>query len=276
MITEPEFDGSWSGPRESPWEGPRRPEPTGPADPPAGPAGSPAPAAKHADARRPWRWALGGALAASALWAGAGWALAPQDDRPPLRYAVPVSLCVDAKLPVLARLGGVRGWEFTPSRWEHPGVDQALCMLRTPPLGAKSTASAPGSEPASAPALSYEVQVSVALHKLTDPAPEFGADPGTAGWLGTGSSSPRSVPGLGERALISESDYGKWWRLTVLDGGAVFTLHVTAWTDGAGEPAGSGAAVGTGPPAAPPEPDADAIQAAMIDDMHTLMKDLRR
>ncbi|MGW6685949.1 hypothetical protein [Streptomyces sp. NPDC054961] len=265
MITEPEFDGIRSGPRESPWADPRRADPGGPPDPPAGsaaPAGPPAPA----EARRPWRWALGGALAASALWAGAGWALVPQDDRPPLRYAVPVSLCVDAKLPVLARLGEVRGWEFTPSRWEHPGVDQALCMLRTPPLGSK--------DPAAAPALSYEVQVSVALHKLTDPAPEFGADPGAAGWLGEGSSSPRAVPGLGERALITESDYGKWWRLTVLDGGAVFTLHVTAWADGAAEPADGGAAAGTGPRAAPPEPDADAIQAAMIDDMHTLMKAL--
>lgn len=267
MITEPEFDGSWSGPPEHARR-PDSPDPTGPPDPTAT-SGAPSGYGNARGAgRRPWRWALGGALLASALWAGAWWAVAPQDDRPAMRYALPASLCDEAKLPVLARLAEVGGWEDTPRLWEHPGVDQALCMLRKQPPGSE--------EPGPAPSLSYEVQVSVALHKRTDPEPEFGADPGATSWIGAGSQSPRSVPGLGEQALISEAEYGKWWRLTVLDGGAVFTLNVTTWLDGAGDAVDAEVAVGAGPRTDLPEPDSDAIQAAMIDDMHGLMKALRR
>ncbi|WP_162688612.1 MULTISPECIES: hypothetical protein [unclassified Streptomyces] len=245
MITEPEFDGGSSGSPEPPGLPEAYEEGPGPL-------------------RRPWRWALGGALLASALWAGAWGAVAPQDGRPPLRYALPMSLCDEAKLPALARLAETAGWEYTPRLWEHPGVDQALCMLSTPRGGSQ--------EPPAAPSLAYEVQVSVTLHKLTDPAPEFGADPGGIGWIGTVRSDPRSVPGLGERALITEAEYGKWWRLTVLDGGAVFTMDVSVWTDTGDD----GRVVeGEGPLPEPPKPDTDALQAAMIDDMHTLMKVLR-
>lgn len=267
MITEPEFDGNWSGPPERP-RGPQGPDPAGPSDPSAASAGPSAPGGARGRVRPPWRWALGGALLASVLWAGAWWAVTPQDDRPPVRYALPMSLCDEAKLPVLARLAEVGDWDDTPRLWEHPGVDEALCMLHKPPVGAE--------ELRPAPSLVYEVQVSVALHKLTDPAPEFGAQPVAPGWTGMGGQDPRSVPGLGERALISEAEYGRWWRLTVLDGAAVFTLNVTAWTQGVGDGSDGGAAAGTGPQADPPEPDADAIQAAMIDDMHGLMRALRK
>ncbi|MBT2468253.1 hypothetical protein J7E97_10280 [Streptomyces sp. ISL-66] len=270
MITEPEFDGSWSGPPERPL-GAQRPDPAEPPDPSATPvtsAGSAAYGDARGPGRRPWRWALAGALLASVLWAGAWWTVAPRDDRPPMRYALPLSLCDEAKLPVLARLAEVGGWEYTPRLHEHPAVDQALCMLRKPPPGSE--------EPVPAPSLSYEVQVSVALHKRTDPDPEFGADPGAVGWIGTVMRSPRSVPGLGERALISEAEYGRWWRLSVLDGGAVFALDVMVWRGGADDATDGRATAGTGPGADPPEPDSDAIQAAMIDDMHGLMAKLRR
>ncbi|MFD5142901.1 hypothetical protein [Streptomyces sp. NPDC058401] len=250
MITEPEFDGGSSGlpvpeALESP-EGPQGPQGYG----------------RSPYGRRPWRWALGGALLASVPWAGAWWAATPQDPSPPLRYALPQSLCDSAKLPGLARLAERIAWDSTPRQWEHPGVDRAMCMLRTTP-----PESAEGPERW----LAYEVQVSMELHKRTDPAAEFGADPGAVGWVGLGRPDLRSVPGLGERALISETEYESGWRLAVLDGGTVFTMDVSVWSGGDGEPSPDEPA-----PEEPPKPDSDAVQAAMIDDMHGLMKALHR
>ncbi|WP_327254719.1 hypothetical protein [Streptomyces sp. NBC_01244] len=256
MITEPEFDGGSY----------RIPGPDGLEEPegPQGPEryeGSPPPG------RRPWRWALGGALIASALWTGAWWSVTPQDDRPPLRYALPLSLCDEAKLPTLARLAEVIQWNSTPKLFEHPGVDQAYCQLST------------NMEPSEKLGfrLSYEAQASMTLHKRTDPAPEFGADPAPAGWAGMNRAEPRSVPGLGERALIWEMEYEQSWRLAVLDGGAVFTVDVSVWAFGPDQVDGDGNPIsGSGLPQDPPKPDSDAVQAAMIDDMHGLMKALRR
>ncbi|MFD6887754.1 hypothetical protein [Streptomyces sp. NPDC059957] len=256
MITEPEFDGGSFGP----------PGPDGLAEP-EGPQGQEHYAGSRPPGRRPWRWALGGALLASALWAGAWWTATPQDDRPPLRYGLPLSLCDEAKLPALARLAEVIRWNTTPKLFEHPGVDQAYCQLGT------------STDPSEKPGirLSYNVQTSMSLHKQTDPEPEFGAVPAPAGWVGMSRSEPRSVPGLGERALIWEMDYEHAWRLAVLDGGAVFTVDVTVWEFGPDEVDGDGNPVsGSGPEQDPPKPDSDAVQAAMIDDMHGLMKALRR
>ncbi|MGW1774077.1 hypothetical protein [Streptomyces sp. NPDC002104] len=259
MITEPEFDGGSSGipgphgpgGQEGPGEG------RGPGQ--ERHAGSPVPGG-----RRPWRWALGGALTASLLWAGAWWSVTPQDDRPPLRYALPASLCDAAKLPTLARLAEVPQWDPTPKLFEHPGVDQAYCRLST------------SRNPSEELRLAYEIQTSMSLHKRNDPAAEFGADPAPAGWIGMNRAEPRSVPGLGERALIWEIEYEQAWRLAVLDGGAVFTLDVTVWTMGPEAVDSDGNPVGSAPPHDPPKPDSDAIQAAMIDDMHGLMTALHR
>ncbi|MFB6522859.1 hypothetical protein [Streptomyces sp. NPDC056401] len=258
MITEPEFDGGSSG-----LPGPEGQEAL---EGPEGPQGRQGYGGSPPSGRRPWRWALGGALLASALWAGAWWAATPQDHSPPLRYSLPLSLCDSAKLPGIARLAESSGWDYTPRLWEHPGVDRAMCMLRTPPVESEGPRRW----------LAYEAQVSMELHKRTDPAPEFGADPGAVGWIGLGKPDLRSVPGLGERALISETEYESGWRLTVLDGGTVFTLDVTVWSGGEGEPADGEVSAGTGIPEEPPKPDSDAVQAAMIDDMHGLMKALRR
>ncbi|MGW6706578.1 hypothetical protein ACWGDE_17020 [Streptomyces sp. NPDC054956] len=252
MITEPEFEGGGPGL-------PERPEP-------GGPHGRYDDAGAPGVRPRPWQWALGGALLASALWAGAWWVAADRADRPPpLRYGLGLSLCDEAKLPALSRVAEVAGWEYTPRLLEHPGVDMAVCMLRKPPQNSEVPR----------PWLSYEAQVSVALHKRNDPEPEFGAEPVPVGWIGMGKPDWRSVPGLGERALISEAEYGRHWRLTVLDGGAVFTVDVTAWTFGVSEPGDGTVVAGAEPVPDPPKPDSDAIQAAMIDDMHALMKALR-
>ncbi|MET9856450.1 hypothetical protein ABZY57_26350 [Streptomyces sp. NPDC006450] len=252
MITEPEFDGGSSGPPGS--------------DDLAGPEGHEGHGGSPRPGRRPWRWALGGALIASVLWAGAWWTVTPQDGRPPLRYALPQSLCDEAKMPALARQGEVLQWQRTPKLFEHPGVDQAYCQLST----TMQPSDGPGQR------LSYEVQAAMTLHKRTDPAPEFGADPAPVGWLGASRAEPRSVPGLGERALIWEVEYGQSWRLAVLDGGTVFTVDVTVWAFGPDEVDGDGNPVSGSGVKDPPQPDSDAVQAAMIDDMHGLMKALRR
>lgn len=254
MISEPEFDG-WSGATPDPKD---QLDPRDRLDPPQ---------ARAQFAPRPWWWALGGALLASVLWAAAWWAMTPQDDRPPLRYALTPSLCERAKLPGLTRMAGVGAWDYTPRLWEHPGVDRAVCMAHTQP---------PDDAQERPPWLAYQSQVSVELHKLNDPEAEFGADLGQSGWIGMSRPDPRSVPGLGERALIWDAEYDNEWRLTVLDGGAVFTLDVSAWTGGEDGDGEASVTAGSDPPQDPPRPDSDAVQAAMIDDMRVLMKALRR
>lgn len=252
MISEPELEG-----------GPEFPgRPGGPESPgiPGGPV-DPAGAVQLTGGgdprgRRPWRWALGGALAATAVWAGAWWLLAPrQPEPPPLRYALPPSLCDHAKLPALGRIAEVPDWNHTPRTWEHPGVDRAVCLLRKPEPGAERPRQW----------LMYEADVSVALHKSTDPGPEFGSDPRVPNWVDSGMVKSESVPGLGDRALVTDSDFEVGPRLMVLDGGAVFTLAVdiTRISDGTG-------------PGTLAKPDTDEVKAAMIEDMRELMAALRR
>ncbi|MFE2170657.1 hypothetical protein ACFXB3_37190, partial [Streptomyces sp. NPDC059447] len=107
MIGEPELDGEWSGgpPAEE-----ARPEA------PRGPAGR----------RLPWLWALGGALVASAVWAG----LPAVQDRfaaaPRISYRHSEDLCKDAPLKVLDKLtGGLPHRQ--PGHAESPPLDWASC-----------------------------------------------------------------------------------------------------------------------------------------------------
>ncbi|MEU7554248.1 hypothetical protein AB0B01_18255 [Streptomyces sp. NPDC044571] len=224
MISEPELAGEWD-------EG-RLPEEARPDTVPdrvRGPRGA-------------WWWALGGAVLASAVWAGV---LAAQDryaDAPRIAYRHGDDLC-EMPLTALSRTT-VQLTGSSARQGEHPVLDWSYCGYHTPYVEG---------------ALSYQAEVAVQLHKKADPRTEFGASPaGGAGIVEMADSgvAAEQVPGLGERALMNRRTQGL--RLQVLDGGAVFTLGVE-WF---GEDADS-------------SPDVDAVQAAMIEDMRALMTALR-
>ncbi|MFI8259540.1 MULTISPECIES: hypothetical protein [unclassified Streptomyces] len=227
MISEPELDGEWDTHR-----------------PPTHAEEAEPPHERVRGPRRAWSWALGGAVLASAVWAGA---LVAQDrfgDRAPrIAYRHADDLCkvkltaVSASTTQLA--GGYARHE------EHPALDWAYCAYGAPYVDDR---------------LSYEAEVLVELHKKADPRPEFGAGPTGLGGRGAMASSGgevEQVPGLGERALLTRRVGGS--RLEVLDGGAAFSLTVQ-WYGGPDIP----------------DPDEAAVQAAMIEDMRTLMAALRR
>ncbi|MFJ3926665.1 hypothetical protein [Streptomyces sp. NPDC090022] len=213
-----------------------------PADP-AGPERAGEPLAGTArGARRPWLWALGGVAAASAVWAGALFAAGgAAPERPEIAYRMPANLCDDLKAPRLTALqAGLRGDTPTHQEFTHPAMDRAFCHLETPGGGGLSTTA------------------EVTLHRKVDPETEF--EPRMEGSDFLVQLNRTAVPGLGEHAVMVTMDKGGYAQLTVLDGGAVLTLtaHVFAM-DGRTKP----------------EIDPDALQAALIEDMRTLMAALR-
>ncbi|MFD7836075.1 hypothetical protein [Streptomyces sp. NPDC059761] len=227
MISEPELDGEWG-------------------------TGRPATAAEEPDTpregvrgpRRAWLWALGGAVLASAVWAGV---LAAQDrfgdPAPQIAYRHAEDLCKVRLTAVSASTTQLTG-DYARHN-EHPALDWAYCAHSAPYVEGR---------------LSYGAEISVQLHKKTDPRTEFGADPASLMGMGRMASSGgevEQVPGLGERALLTRRVGGS--RLEVLDGGAVFSLTVE-WYGGQGAP----------------DPDEDAVQAAMVEDMRALMASLRK
>lgn len=238
MIGEPEIDGDWGG--APPKRGPER-----------GPEQEQEPLRERVRASwAPWWWALAGVVAASAVWAGA---LAVQDrfsDAPRIGYRHSADLCKEVRLKVVGQaVGQSVGRAFDGSQSSQgtgPEQDWAHCWV-----GMRWQEDA----------VSYEAQAQVELHKKTDPAAEFATGPGTNPGMRLDPEDRREVPGLGERAVLDRY-YGETGeRLMVLDQGAVFTL-VVEWQQVKGDQ--------------PSGVDVNAIDAAMIEDMRTLMAELRQ
>ncbi|MCY0940676.1 hypothetical protein [Streptomyces antarcticus] len=236
MISEPEIDTEWDG------DGGRGPGAAGSAA-----AGPDEGAAAGSVRGRPWWWALGGAVAASAVWGGVLVGLEYRDgeEPPPTAYRISQDLCREAPLSALARAAGRIG-PTSPSLGESPAADWAYCSY------VSSAADSAAEE------LVYGAELLVELHKKADPEAEFAAGPGLTPHLRRGAVRHEEVAGLGERALITDSVGDQGPQLHVLDGGAVFTLSVQ-WS--------------TGPDDAPP--DEDAIKAAVIEDVRALMAVLK-
>ncbi|RDG40120.1 hypothetical protein [Streptomyces corynorhini] len=197
--TPPPYDG------EGPGSGG---ETIGAGAPPAGPA-----------RRRPWLWALGGAVAASAVWAGGLYAYARTG--PDLGgYAISRDLCLDAELPALTERFGRRG-DAGSGVDERPSVDRAVCRITLMPAEEREA----GQEPV--PSTYATVEVGYTLHKKTDPAPEF--DARITDLVPADGARPevRRVPGPGERAYLIIDSGLDGVRLKVLDGRAEFTLEVS-------------------------------------------------
>lgn len=191
----------------------------------------------------PWRWALGGAVLASVVWAGV---LVVQERSagagPPIRYRHAENLCDEAPLRMLSGVGGSIDGR-TVKHGEGPVQDWSYCGV-----GMSGVDRMPG----------YENQVLVELHKKADPGPEFGAGPGLEPGTRLEGAEVEQVPGLGERALLT-AQVGQV-RLQVLDGGAVFTLSAHWFGVNGGAQ----------------DPDDDAVKAAVIEDMRELMVRLRK
>lgn len=231
MIGEPEIDGGWETA-----EPVREAAPDLPGERVRGP-------------RRPWLWALGGAVVASAVWAGTP---AVQDrfaDTPRVDYRHAENLCQEVSLEVLAKTINRTAREADsndPSEGRSGAQDWAHCGIHL----------RNGKEP-----LAYQAQVLVELHKKTDPGPEFATGPLGNTTMRMDPAERREVPGLGDRAVLDQYYGGGGDRLMVLDGGAVFTLTVEWFATSAGEQESV---------------DEDAIDAAMIEDVRALMAKLRR
>ncbi|MEU7071944.1 hypothetical protein AB0B30_25805 [Streptomyces narbonensis] len=186
--------------------------------PPSGPPRPPR-------ARRPWLWALGGAVVASAVWGGGLYAYEKrQDAGPDMRgYKSVDSLCETAELKGLAAVLGERssdgdGWESGSTGESGSGVDVgtsgggngpadpvlefAQCSLMFGPLEN-----------------GYSGSVSYTRHLVTDPGPEFDAVARRFG-------EAEPYAGLGERAYMTvQENMGA--ELRVLDGQVEIEINFT-------------------------------------------------
>ncbi|MEV4332299.1 hypothetical protein AB0K02_17475 [Streptomyces sp. NPDC049597] len=205
--------------------------------------------------RPAWLWALGGAVAASAVWAGGLYALGGQD--PDLGgYRATDNLCAAAQLKNLQTALGKREVEGMPAQFEHATRDEAHCSVELKPTGYEPEVDEEGNEVTSLPG----VHLTYTLHKKTDPGPEFdgtvlarqeawGADPETA-----------AVTGIGERAHVARGEDGSTITLDVLDGQAELSIAVTGdWDPASGDPA----------------TDVTELEGLLVQDMQALMDRLR-
>ncbi|WKD32849.1 hypothetical protein [Streptomyces xanthophaeus] len=234
MITDPELGEEWKT---------ETLEPAGSADrlaPRERATGGPGP--------RPWLWALGGAVVASAVWAGGLYALGDRAAEPEISYRASKNLCQDFKARALS---GITGDMHTKKpvnlESDHPAVYAARCGLAN--AGKDGVAS------------DFDVVAQVGLYKKTDPSAEFDA-PDLRVLSYTGGVRTVAVPDLGERAVMTVGTGESWLILKVLDGGVVFTVEAGARTF----------AETNGRPAT----DVDAVQAAMIEDTRELMAALKK
>ncbi|MFE4056935.1 hypothetical protein ACFXP3_11655 [Streptomyces sp. NPDC059096] len=187
--------------------------------------------------RPPWAWALGGALAASLLWAGGLYAY--DLTGPDLRgYGATRDLCAAAELPALTVLLG-------PKREPRPGgdrdeaVDRAICHVRLERPGRSGDrGGGGGGEGFLGGTPSYAaVVIEYTLHKKADPAPEFEALAAPVSLHGQRREDMGAVPGLGDRAFLVTSPERTLPGLRVLDGAAELSLSVYEVTGSVVDPA---------------------------------------
>ncbi|MGR8008556.1 hypothetical protein [Streptomyces hypolithicus] len=211
--------------------------------------------------RRPWLWAAGGALCASALWAGGLYAAGSEPGVDTRGYTVGEGLCEKAELAALGLSLGKRSRSYEPFEvtTEHAALDTATCTVSFVPT----------KPPKKGWMVTYEVQLAAELHKKADPEPEFEALASRPDWGNALSPQPQEVPGLGDRALLipPAAEY-EGPTLKVLDGGAVLEIKVTPGTESNGGEDQTDEE--------PPQPDLSALPSLMAEDIRDLMAALKR
>ncbi|MFF3503221.1 hypothetical protein [Streptomyces sp. NPDC003247] len=208
-----------------------------------------------------WPCALGGAVAASALWAVGVFALGPGDQGADLRgYRLDQGVCRRAEL---ASLQGAIAPKDTADITDdeilrHPAVDQVHCSVAL----RKDEEEKPGG----GWAVTDTVGISVALHRTSDPRGEFEAGKRVTDFGVVDAIDVKAVPDLGDEAFLIVKD-AEHTELRVLDGAAVLGLSLSTTSYYQGEVSGDD--IGD-----PPElPDVSTYWPDMIDDMRGLMAD---
>ncbi|MGW2086765.1 hypothetical protein [Streptomyces sp. NPDC001880] len=214
--------------------------------------------------RRPWLWALGGAVLASAVWAGALCLYPVGEPVPDLHgYRLDGDPCPTVRLKAIGAATAPKdrtsGIEL--ALVNDPALDRAKCLISLRPPAAKKPVRSRWST-------EYSVGVTVALHKKSDPTAEFEAMRGVTDSGIDAEVKVEKVPNLGDSAYLLTQNDGNA-ELRVREGGAVLSLSLAAYAQfdsGEGEvPTGDG----------PDTSDLSPYRSAMISDMRDLMRSLR-
>jgi hypothetical protein len=217
--------------------------------------------------RTRWMWAVGGAVAASAVWAAlltSG--LGPnQHHKPDLHgYRITNSPCQGGTFDAVSKaVKGEHGSASTADIVHGAAVDRAKCSFVTT------------AQPRAGWTTAYIVSLAVELHKLTDPRAEF-EDARALDAASLDIADDTSVvPGVGDRAYTLAFD-DQSQDLKVLYGGAVLTLDLTAntyWTGSGPGPIPGDLVSDTAH--APSTPDLQTFTPALVTTARSVMAALR-
>ncbi|MFD8639064.1 hypothetical protein ACFV14_02015 [Streptomyces zaomyceticus] len=198
-------------------------------------------------ARRPWLWALGGAVAASAVWGGGLYAYEQRKEPGPdlggYATVAEEELCKLAKLRALSGILGERNVDGHGAVLDEAAISEASCSAAFGPQEAGQT-----------------VDVRYTLHKTIDPEHEFEARAQQSGVL-------RKIDGIGEQAWFDDAG-GQGGTLWILDGQAElqFQMYWQIPFDESGNPVEG----------APEQPDLSGIDVPMSQDALALMAALKK
>lgn len=213
---------------------------------------------------RPWWWALGGVLAASALWAPAVFVHGLGVQKPSTHgYRLDKDPCPSVGLTSISAAVAPRvsADVLDSGLLKHTAVDQAQCSIVVRPL-AEAKQSKTGWS------LDHYVGITVTLHKETDPGVEFAARRRITDQGIVPADNVKTVPDLGDTAYLITRDTSNT-ELRVLDGGAVLSLTLTVSSSYQSEDTDD--EIGEGPEI----PDVSSYQPAMVNDMRDLMAGLK-
>ncbi|MFE3072651.1 hypothetical protein [Streptomyces sp. NPDC059247] len=153
-------------------------------------------------ARRPWLWALGGAVLASAVWGAGLYASEQRGERGPDLRGYKESggnLCGKTEFKALSGILGKPGGAGDGGLLNEPALHTSSCNMA---FGSTESG--------------YQLSLTYTLHKVTDPGPEFEA---RAKYY----ELRTPIDGIGDQAFFDDRG-GEGGELRVLDGPAEIEL----------------------------------------------------